>query len=90
MRHPEIFPLEVNKADFTELLRVPGIGRISARRIVQARNQEKFTRLDQLKKTGAVIGRARNFLTLQGKFYPTPKEKATSRINEQLFLWEEL
>ncbi|KKK52055.1 hypothetical protein LCGC14_3108760, partial [marine sediment metagenome] len=38
----------------------------------------------QLKKTGAVIGRARNFLTLDGKFYHTPKEKATSRINEQL------
>ena len=84
LKHPEIFPLEVNKADFIELLKIPGIGKISARRIVETRNQEKFTRLDQLKKTGAVIGRARNFLTLQGKFYPTPKEKASSRINEQL------
>jgi len=84
LKHPEMFPLEINKADFTELLKVPGIGRISARRIVNARNLEKFTRLEQLKKTGAVIGRARNFLTLQGKFYSTPKEKTTSRINEQL------
>ncbi|KKM01936.1 hypothetical protein LCGC14_1789460 [marine sediment metagenome] len=83
LKHPEVFPLEVNKADLTEVLKVPGIGRISARRIVETRNQEKFTRLDQLKKTGAVIGRARNFLTLQGKFYPAPK-KATSRINKQL------
>ncbi|GAH66897.1 unnamed protein product, partial [marine sediment metagenome] len=48
LKHPEIFPLEVNKADFTELLKVPGIGRISARRIVETRNQEKFTRLEQL------------------------------------------
>jgi len=83
LKHPEMFPLEINKADFTELLKVPGIGRISARRIVNARNLEKFTRLEQLKKTGAVIGRTRNFLILDGKFYPTPK-KATSRINEQL------
>ncbi len=83
LKHPEMFPLEINKADFTELLKVPGIGRISARRIVNARNLEKFTRLEQLKKTGAVVGRTRNFLTLDGKFYPAPK-KATSRINEQL------
>jgi putative DNA modification/repair radical SAM protein len=83
LKHPGMFPLEINKVDFTELLKVPGIGKISARRIIETRNQEKFTRLDQLKKTGAVIGRARNFLTLQGKFYPIPK-KTTSRINEQL------
>ena len=90
LKHPDGFPLEVNKADFAQLLRVPGIGRISARRIVEARTGEKFTRLDQLRKTGAVVGRARNFLTLAGKFYPAPKEKITSRVNEQLFLWEEL
>lgn len=83
LRHSEVFPLEVNRADFAELLRVPGIGKISARKIVETRNQEKFTRLEQLKKTGAVIRGARNFLTLQGKFYPAPK-KATRRINEQL------
>jgi predicted DNA-binding helix-hairpin-helix protein len=80
----------VNRADFIELLKIPGIGKISARRIVETRNQEKFTRLDQLKKTGAVIGRARNFLTLDGKFYPASQRKATSKVNEQLFLWEEL
>lgn len=90
LKHPEVFPLEVNRADFTELLKVPGIGRISARRIAETRTREKFTRLEQLKKTGAVTGRARNFLTLDGKFYPASQEKTTSKINEQLFLWEEL
>ncbi len=83
LKHPEMFPLEVNRADFTELLRVPGIGRISARKIAETRNREKFTGLGQLRKTGAVTGRARNFLTLQGKFYPAPR-KATRRVNEQL------
>jgi len=90
LKHPDSFPLEVNKADFAQLLRVPGIGRISARRIVEARTREKFTQLDQLRKTGAVVGRARNFLTLAGKFYPAPKEKIAGRVSEQLFLWEEL
>lgn len=90
LKNKDKFPLKVNKADFSELLRVPGIGRISARRIVESRKLEKFSRLDQLKPTGAVIGRARNFLTFEGRFYPTPKEKTTSKVNEQLFLWEEL
>ena len=90
LRHPDKFPVEVNKANFEELLRVPGVGRISARRIVETRKQEKFTRLDQLKRTGAVTTRARNFLTLQGRFYGGGETKATHQINEQLFLWEEL
>jgi len=90
LRHEDKFPVEVNKAGFHELMRVPGIGRISAKRIVETRKQEKFTRLDQLKRTGAVTTRARNFLTLQGRFYGGGEVKTTHRINEQLFLWEEL
>jgi predicted DNA-binding helix-hairpin-helix protein len=90
LRHEDKFPVEVNKADFHELLRVPGIGRISAKRIVETRKKEKFARLDQLRRTGAVTIRARNFLTLQGRFYPRGETKATHQINEQLFLWEEL
>jgi len=90
LKNKDKFPLEINKADFSELLRVPGVGRISAKRIMESRKLEKFSRLDQLKKTGAVLRRARNFLTLEGRFYPAPKEKTTTRVNEQLFLWEEL
>ncbi|TKJ46372.1 radical SAM protein [Candidatus Aerophobetes bacterium Ae_b3b] len=90
LRHQDKFPMEINKADFHELLRVPGIGIISARRIVETRKQEKFTRLDQLRKTGALTTRAGNFLTLQGRFYGGGERKATGQINEQLFLWEEL
>ena len=90
LRHEDKFPVEVNKADFHELIRVPGIGRISARRIVETRKKEKFTQLDQLRRTGAVTTRAGNFLTLQGRFYGGGEAKATPQINEQLFLWEEL
>jgi len=90
LRHEDKFPVEVNKVDFHELIRVPGIGRISARRIVETRKQGKFTRLNQLRRTGVVTARARNFLTLQGRFCGGGETKATHQINEQLFLWEEL
>ena len=68
LRHPEQFPVEVNRADYYTLLRVPGIGVKSARRIVQAR---KTGRLDfnDLKKVGVVLKRAIYFITCSGSYY---------------------
>ena len=68
LRHPEQFPVEVNRADYYTLLRVPGIGVKSARRIVQAR---KTGRLDfnDLKKVGVVLKRAIYFITCNGAYY---------------------
>jgi putative DNA modification/repair radical SAM protein len=62
------FPMEVNKVSFDHLIRIPGIGLISARRIVQER-QIKLIDFDSLKKMGVVIKRARFFVTCQGKYY---------------------
>ena len=70
IQHPSIFPVEVNQASQAGLLRVPGIGPISARRILQARREGKIRTLRALRHTGAVVKRARNFLTLAGKYYP--------------------
>ncbi len=67
LRHREFFPVEVNKASFMELLRVPGIGNISARRIVTARRIGALTFLD-LKKIGVVLKRAHYFITCSGKY----------------------
>lgn len=68
MRHPEQFPIEINRADYYTLLRVPGIGVKSAGRIVQAR---KTGRLDfnDLKKIGVVLKRAVYFITCNGASY---------------------
>ena len=55
------FPVDVNKASFEELLRVPGIGPTSAKRIIVARKHSKLTMLN-LKKIGAVLKRARFFI----------------------------
>ena len=69
LRHPEFFPLEVNRAAYDALLRVPGLGVESALRIVRAR---KFAALswDGLKNIGIVLKRARYFLVCNGKRYP--------------------
>ncbi len=68
LRHPEIFPIEVNRADYQTLLRIPGIGPTSARRIASARRFGPLN-FDGLKRTGAVLKRARYFITCQGKYY---------------------
>ncbi len=69
IRHPEQFPVEVNRAEYETLLRVPGIGVKSARRIVTAR---RSGRLDfaGLKKLGVVIKRAKYFTLCGGKAFP--------------------
>ncbi len=89
LNHPDRFPVELNTASFEELIRVPGIGRISAKRIIKTRKHTKFRDLEQLRRLGAVAGRAQGFVTLAGKFYP-PKKSQSEKISKQLFLWEEI
>ena len=68
LRNMHHFPVEINRADYNTLLRVPGIGVKSAMRILSAR---KFTKLDffDLKKLGIVLKRAQHFITCNGKYY---------------------
>ncbi|MCK5128891.1 MAG: putative DNA modification/repair radical SAM protein [Clostridiales bacterium] len=69
VRHSEFFPVEVNRASLEVLLRVPGIGNISARRIIRARRIGRLS-FDDLKKLGAVLKRAAYFITCNGKYTP--------------------
>jgi len=62
------FPVEVNKAPYELLLRVPGIGVRSAQRIITTRRVHLLN-FEDLKKLGIVLKRARYFLTCQGKYY---------------------
>ena len=61
------FPIEINKASYKELLRVPGIGVTSAKRIVMTRKYSTI-RYEHLKKLGIVIKRAKYFITVNGEF----------------------
>ena len=65
LRHPERFPVDVNRADFEMLLRVPGLGIISAQRIMRAR-RVGVLRYEDLMKLGIVMKRARFFLSAPG------------------------
>jgi predicted DNA-binding helix-hairpin-helix protein len=79
--HPERFPVEVRTAAPEELLRVPGIGPRSARRIVAERTGTSFRTLADLRKIGVVTTRAAGFLTLGGR------RLQTSRWTQQLGFW---
>ena len=58
--------MEINRASYGELLRVPGMGVKSAQRIVNARKQGKLL-FEDLKKMGVVLKRARYFITCSGR-----------------------
>ena len=71
VRHLEHFPVEINRADYQVLLRVPGIGVKSARRILAARRFGNLN-FEDLKKIGVVLKRALYFITCNGRMmYPT-------------------
>ena len=73
--HLEQFPVEINKADYRSILRVPGIGVKSAQRIVRARRNGNLG-FDDLKKIGVALKRALYFITCNGKMmYPTKLEE---------------
>ncbi len=66
LSHMDFFPVEVNSADYEALLRVPGVGVTSARRILAARRCSPL-HFEGLKKLGVVLKRAQYFLTCGGK-----------------------
>ena len=68
LRNLEQFPVEVNRASYDTLMRIPGIGAVSARRIVRQRRLSAV-KFDDLKKMGVVLKRAKYFLTCSGRYY---------------------
>ena len=69
LRHMEQFPIDVNRAEYAMLLRVPGIGIKSAKRIVTARREGSLT-FEGLRRLGVVLKRAQYFVTCSGKMMP--------------------
>jgi putative DNA modification/repair radical SAM protein len=74
-RQPDLFPVDINSADYSMILKVPGIGLRSAKRIVSLRRQGHI-RYEHLQQMGVALNRARNFIFCPGQ----PKiDRATSR-----------
>jgi predicted DNA-binding helix-hairpin-helix protein len=67
----DIFPVEINSAPYKHLIRVPGIGTKSARKIISIRKKIPFKKVNELKKLGVVIKRAEPFIKIDGNFQST-------------------
>ncbi|HEU4464693.1 MAG TPA: putative DNA modification/repair radical SAM protein, partial [Gemmatimonadota bacterium] len=81
LAHPDRFPVEVRTATADELARVPGIGPLSARRIVLERGATVYRGLADLGRIGVVTSRAAGFITLNGR------RLQDYRWTEQLGFW---
>ena len=77
LRHPEAFPVDINRADYKIILRVPGIGVSSAKKIVQARRFGQI-HIDQLKRMGVAYNRAQHFI----RCADTPKFKKDQQSHQ--------
>jgi len=86
LRHPEFYPVEINHADYNTLLRVPGIGVTSAKRIIAARRFSAITP-EGMKKIGVVMKRAKYFITTSGRRFEQ-SIRTPERIRQQLLLVE--
>ncbi len=83
IQHMDQFPVEVNTASYEMLLRVPGIGVRSAKRIVSARRTGSLD-LDALKKIGVVLKRAQYFITCRGKLPDAARLRSDNMIRAVL------
>lgn len=70
LRNIERFPIEINTADYFTLLKIPGIGVISAKKIIRARRTFLLD-FEALKKLGVILKRAKYFITCKGKYFNT-------------------
>ena len=83
-RQPWLYPVDVNTAPYDDLVRVPGVGPMSAKRILSVRREHGIDSLDQLKKMRVVVKRAVPFLWFKGmmpedrqlSFLPQMEEEA--------------
>lgn len=87
LRHLDKFPVEINKADYFTLLRIPGIGVISAKKIIRARRSFALD-FKALKSLGVVLKRAKYFITCRGKYFAEVNKFNESFIETNLIYSE--
>jgi putative DNA modification/repair radical SAM protein len=73
LKHLDFFPVEINRADYETLLRVPGVGAKTARRIIETR-RSRSPGFEGLRRMGAALKRARYFITCGGAFIERPDD----------------
>ena len=65
--NPDKFPVDLNSANYDEMLHTPGIGERSAKRIWSLRHHNKIDSMEELKNMGIVLKRAKNFIKVGNK-----------------------
>ena len=83
LRHPDFFPIDVNTAPYEAILRIPGVGVLSAKKIITARRYGKLTS-EQLKKIGVVMKRAKYFIICRELPMNTVNEVSPEYVRKQL------
>ena len=83
LRHPECFPVDVNRADYEMLLRIPGVGVKSARMIAASRRYGRVGSM-QLKKMGVVMKKAVYFIDCRELPVKTIQELRPERVRQLL------
>src|SRR5690606_11283624 len=86
LRNPQKFPVDINKADYEVILRVPGIGVKSALKIVKSRLHQRL-HIDHLQRMGVVLKRARHFIVCHG-MQTFPKEYEATHLKQLLLAKE--
>jgi predicted DNA-binding helix-hairpin-helix protein len=61
--HPEVFPIDVNRASYFTLLRVPGLGPITVKRILEQRKSQRIRRIEDIGKVGVRLAKAKKYLS---------------------------
>lgn len=84
LKNMAYFPMEVNRVSIEELLRIPGIGNVTARRILHARRFGPVSYAD-LKKMGVVLKRAQYFILCNGRYYGEVDADSDKIRNRLLF-----
>jgi putative DNA modification/repair radical SAM protein len=89
LSHPEFFPVDIAKADYWELVRVPGIGPQVAKKIIKLR-KESIINEESLKKLGLSLEKIKNFITIKGRplrriLYKSNDFKATQLTLENFY-----
>ena len=85
LRHINEFPKEINTCSYYDLLKVPGIGVTSAKRIIKSRKLFKI-KFDDLKRMGIVLKRAKYFITCSGKYFIENTNINSSFIERNLLI----
>lgn len=62
IRHPELFPVDINRAERLELLRVPGLGPLTVKAILERRQQGRLGRIEDLGRPGKLLKKASGYL----------------------------